>query len=414
MFCHTGDFCINMWILCGILLVSHGLIRVLHHKDPLDKPNFPERIYISRKHTNDFYPMLKEIHTSSNEDSTTALCLPICQFNLPAFLLMSWKSLGSLMSPWTNIAMFTPIFLRQKVSTPVKLLVLSHIWNGSDFSRIIRSHLSSLKIRTAARSLPSWHRVAEFFPRKCSRMFFWKLNSYHPQTELRSSVLKDKAGIAESASTALERILHGKFPSRPSCHRLSLQTRREIGSDRQYFDVRGKVFGADYTLYPGWGHWRWDQVENFNACSCKSCFSGCKRSSRSPQNTMVNASLVAMEFNSMLPVRWLQSHGTQKTMRDFSICVLWREMFSARLHYVSATMRHLLKQRQNTLTLYVKILNGVKSTVALTPSSLVPQYEGDRRYLPVQSPLLRSSPGLGVTPDPSHPRRYRRSPVKAS
>lgn len=117
------------------------------------------------------------------------------------------------MSPWTNIAMFTPIFLRQKVWTPAKLLVLSHIWTRFPISAIIRSHLSSLKIMNGGElPLGTSGRILspEMFPH---------LSSLKGRTLITSdgtTILgaDDKAGIAEII-TALERILTEKIPHGP-------------------------------------------------------------------------------------------------------------------------------------------------------------------------------------------------------
>ncbi len=253
-----------------------------------------------------------KILTPSNEDSTTSPSSH-CQFDLARLLVDELKILGSLMSPWTNIAMFTPIFLRQKAWTPANLLVLSHIWTQFPISAIIRSHLSSLKIMMAASFLLA--QVAEFFPRKCSRIFLL-LKGRTLITSDGTTILgaDDKAGIAEII-TALERILTEKIPHGPLAIAF---TPDEESAWAAHFDV-GK-FGADYAYTLDGDTEGEIQYENFNACSAKVIFQGVNVHPGSSKNTMVNALLLPWN---LIPCCQLQIlPGTLRTMRDFSICVL--------------------------------------------------------------------------------------------
>ena len=73
------------------------------------------------------------------------------------------------MSPWTNIAMFTPIFLRQKVLDSCKTLgFIAHMDTVSDFcdhpvTPVITENYDGGELPLGT--------SAEFFPRKCSRIF---------------------------------------------------------------------------------------------------------------------------------------------------------------------------------------------------------------------------------------------------
>ncbi len=83
-----------------------------------------------------------------------------------------------------------------------------------------------------------------------------------------------------------------------------------------HFNV--KKFGADYAYTLDGDTEGEIQYENFNACSAKVTFQGVNVHPGSSKNTMINAALVAMEFNSMLP-----SADTPRNTADyqgFSIC----------------------------------------------------------------------------------------------
>lgn len=109
-----------------------------------------------------------KILTPSNEDSTTAPSSN-CQFNLARILVDELKNLGiSDVSLDEHCYVYAHIPASEGLDS-AKLLVLSHIWTQFPDFCDHRSHLSSLKIMTAASSLLA--QVAEFFPRKCSRIF---------------------------------------------------------------------------------------------------------------------------------------------------------------------------------------------------------------------------------------------------
>ena len=106
----------------------------------------------------------------------------------------------------------------------------------------------------------------------------------------------DKAGIAE-IMTAAERILtggvpHGRIP-------ISFTPDEEVGRGADHFDVEG--FGADYAYTVDGGPENVIEYENFNASAAHVEINGFNVHPGSAKNTMINALLVACEFNSMLP-----------------------------------------------------------------------------------------------------------------
>lgn len=108
----------------------------------------------------------------------------------------------------------------------------------------------------------------------------------------------DKAGIAEIMTMA-EYLLtnpdckHGKI-------RIGFTPDEEVGAGADYFDV--KLFGADYAYTVDGGKLGEIEYENFNAAGAKVTFNGRSVHPGDAKNKMVNAILLAMEFQGMLPV----------------------------------------------------------------------------------------------------------------
>lgn len=106
----------------------------------------------------------------------------------------------------------------------------------------------------------------------------------------------DKAGIAE-IMTMIEHL-----NSNPVSHgqiSIAFTPDEEIGMGPAHFDV--KKFDADYAYTLDGDTEGEIQFENFNAAKAVVNFTGVNVHPGSSKNTMVNAALVAMEFNSMLP-----------------------------------------------------------------------------------------------------------------
>lgn len=108
----------------------------------------------------------------------------------------------------------------------------------------------------------------------------------------------DKAGVAEIMTMA-EYLLtnpdceHGKI-------RVGFTPDEEVGAGADYFDV--KLFGADYAYTVDGGRLGEIEYENFNAAGAKVHFHGRSVHPGEAKNKMVNALLLAMEFQGMLPV----------------------------------------------------------------------------------------------------------------
>lgn len=106
----------------------------------------------------------------------------------------------------------------------------------------------------------------------------------------------DKAGVCAIVS-AIENIIesgvpHGKI-------RICFTPDEEIGRGADHFDVA--KFGADYGYTVDGGALGEIEYENFNAASAVVKFNGVSIHPGSAKDKMKNASLMAMEFNALLP-----------------------------------------------------------------------------------------------------------------
>ena len=106
----------------------------------------------------------------------------------------------------------------------------------------------------------------------------------------------DKAGVAEIMTMA-ETIISGGLPHGPIA--IGFCPDEEIGHGAALMDL--DRFGAKYAYTVDGGEEGGIEYENFNACAAEVEFHGFNVHPGSAKDTMINASLAAMEFNSMLP-----------------------------------------------------------------------------------------------------------------
>ena len=106
----------------------------------------------------------------------------------------------------------------------------------------------------------------------------------------------DKAGIAE-IMTAAERIINGNIPHGKLL--IGFTPDEEVGRGADHFDV--EKFGAKFAYTVDGGPENIVEYENFNASAAHIDINGFNVHPGSAKNTMINALLVACEFNGMLP-----------------------------------------------------------------------------------------------------------------
>lgn len=106
----------------------------------------------------------------------------------------------------------------------------------------------------------------------------------------------DKAGVAE-IMTLCERLIAEKIPHGPLS--VCFTPDEEIGHGAALLDL--ERFGADWAFTVDGSAPNEIEYETFNAASAKLTFNGFSVHPGSAKDKMINAMLVAMEFNSMLP-----------------------------------------------------------------------------------------------------------------
>lgn len=108
----------------------------------------------------------------------------------------------------------------------------------------------------------------------------------------------DKAGIAEIMAAADHLLKHPEIPHGKL--RIGFTPDEEIGEGADHFDV--KLFGADFAYTVDGGELGELEDETFNAASGRLVVRGRSVHPGSAKGKMINAILLAQEFQSMLPV----------------------------------------------------------------------------------------------------------------
>ena len=173
----------------------------------------------------------------------------------------------------------------------------------------------------------------------------------------------DKAGIAE-IMTLVEHLQSQQIPHGSIC--IAFTPDEEIGTGISLFDV--DLFGADFAYTLDGSTEGNLQYENFNAARAVVEFTGVNVHPGSSKNTMVNAALVAMEFNSMLP-----SADTPRDTEDYEG---FFHLYSIKGDVSHAALEYIIRDhdaasfdiRKKTIEHITKILNEKwgKGTVSLT------------------------------------------------
>lgn len=173
----------------------------------------------------------------------------------------------------------------------------------------------------------------------------------------------DKAGIAEIL-TMIERLQTENIPHGPIS--VAFTPDEEIGTGAQHFNV--DAFGAEfgYTLD---GETEGEiQYENFNACKAVFDITGFNVHPGASKDTMINASLVAMEINNMLP-GMETPRGTENYEGFYHLVSMSGECGKAELNYIVRDHdKNLFEAKKQTLRLIEKNMNEKwgEGTVKLT------------------------------------------------
>lgn len=138
----------------------------------------------------------------------------------------------------------------------------------------------------------------------------------------------DKAGVCAIVS-AVENIINSGVPHGKI--RICFTPDEEIGRGADHFDVA--KFGADYAYTVDGGALGEIEYENFNAASAVVKFNGVSIHPGSAKDKMKNASLMAMDFNALLPTDEIPSK-TEGYEGFFHLIEMNGECESATLVYI--------------------------------------------------------------------------------
>lgn len=173
----------------------------------------------------------------------------------------------------------------------------------------------------------------------------------------------DKAGVAEIMTLA-EELINGSEPHGKVC--IGFTPDEEVGSGAAEFDILG--FGAQFAYTADGGCENEIVYENFNACSAEFEINGFNIHPGESKNTMINAALVAMEINSMLPSGETPAH-TDMYEGFFHLTDMEGTVEHAKLQYIvrDHSSAH-FESRQETLRHIEKLINEKygEGTAALT------------------------------------------------
>lgn len=162
----------------------------------------------------------------------------------------------------------------------------------------------------------------------------------------------DKAGIAEIMTVA-EELLKETMPHGKVC--IAFTPDEEVGSGADKLDI--PAFGARYAYTADGGCENEIVYENFNASEAVFKIRGFNIHPGEARNKMINAALVGMEINSMLPNLETPAH-TELYEGFFHLCEMEGTVENATLQYIirdhSAAS---FEARENTLKHIEKIMN---------------------------------------------------------
>ena len=159
----------------------------------------------------------------------------------------------------------------------------------------------------------------------------------------------DKAGIAEIMTLA-EELIHSTEPHGQVS--IGFTPDEEVGSGAAEFDIPG--FGAQFAYTVDGGCENEIVYENFNACGAEFEINGFNIHPGESKNTMINAALLAMEINSMLPSAETPAHTEQYegfyhltdmegTVEHAKLQYIVRDHSGARFESRQETLRHIEK-----------------------------------------------------------------------
>ena len=138
----------------------------------------------------------------------------------------------------------------------------------------------------------------------------------------------DKAGIAE-IMTLCETLITSGAPHGKLC--VAFTPDEEIGEGASLFDIPG--FGADFAYTVDGGDVGGIEYENFNAAAATVTIHGFSVHPGSAKDAMINASNVAMEFHTALPIM-ARPETTEGRQGFYHLCQMYGDVTNAKLGYI--------------------------------------------------------------------------------
>lgn len=234
------------------------------------------------------------VPTASNEDSVTVPTTE-CQFVLAKQLVEELKELGISDAYVDDMCyVYATIPATKGYEDKTRIGFIAHMDTVSDFTDhpvvpVIHEDYNGedLELGSSGRKLEV--KLFKHLPEMKGRTLI---------TSDGTTILgaDDKAGIAE-IMTMIEIIINENIPHGKIS--IAFTPDEEVGCGADHFDVEG--FGADFAYTVDGGREGEIEYENFNASSAKVKVNGFNIHPGSAKDAMINAALVAMEFNKSLP-----------------------------------------------------------------------------------------------------------------
>ena len=206
----------------------------------------------------------------------------------------------------------------------------------------------------------------------------------------------DKAGVAEIVTFA-ERLLAGNLPHGPIA--IGFCPDEEIGHGAALLDL--SRFGASLAYTVDGGTPGEIEYENFNAAGAEVVFTGFNVHPGAAKNTMVNAALVAMEFNRMLPAGDTP-RDTEGYEGFFHLTEMSGDVEKARLSYIVRDHDAGTFAARKALLLHVEKLLNEKYGAGTVQVTLREQYrnmlEMVKPHFEVVEKAMDAMRALGVEP----------------
>ena len=206
----------------------------------------------------------------------------------------------------------------------------------------------------------------------------------------------DKAGVAE-IMTACEQLLSQNLPHGDV--RIAFTPDEEIGRGADRFDVKG--FGADFAYTVDGDELGGIEYENFNAASAQLTFHGRSVHPGSAKNKLVNAALLAMEFDSLLPPQERPEH-TEGYEGFYHLCGVKGETELAESVYILRDHdRARFEARKETVARIAAYMNG-KYGPGTVACKVQDSYYNMREVIEPRMDIIRRAEAayraVGVTP----------------